>query len=194
MSDHIAWTGTRLATVLWLMGAVLLGSWAQAGSIEFAPEGSSGSTYTIGGIDQAPGMPWQWAPPLTVGATFQLDYQANIPALIGTNGLDFTPAGLGSTYQLTVVGSFTEVVTSLSSSGSVATFAPCRPRSRQIASSGPITTRPSSLTMGDWVQCRHVGPRRHSGHQLGEPLGLFTFELRRHSAFRPVFQSLPGHH
>jgi len=61
--------------------------------------------------------------PLAVGATFQLDYQANIPALIGTNGLDFTPPGLGSTYQLTVVGSFTEVVTSLSSSGSVATFA-----------------------------------------------------------------------
>jgi len=61
--------------------------------------------------------------PLTTGATFQLDYQATVPALIGTNGLDFTPPGLASTYQLTVVGSFTEVVTSLGGSGTVATLA-----------------------------------------------------------------------
>jgi hypothetical protein len=125
MLDHIAgWTATRLATVLWVMGAVLLGSSARAGSIQFAPEGSSGSTYTIGGIDPGPGSALAvGALPLTVGATFQLDYQANIPALIGTNGLDFTPSGLGSTYQLTVVGSFTEVVTSLNANGTVATFA-----------------------------------------------------------------------
>jgi len=125
MSDHIAgWMGTRLATALWLIAAVVFGSSARAGFIQFAPEGSSGSTYTIGGIDPGPGNALAvGALPLTVGATFQLDYQANIPALIGTNGLDFTPTGLGSTYQLTVVGSFTEVVTSLNSSGTIATFA-----------------------------------------------------------------------
>jgi PEP-CTERM motif len=123
MSDQIAgWTATRLATVLWVIGAVLLGSSARAGSIQFAPAGPSGSTYTIGGIDPGPGSALAvGALPLTVGATFQLDYQASIPALIGTNGLDFTPPGLGSTYQLTVVGSFTEVVAS--SSGTEATFA-----------------------------------------------------------------------
>ena len=55
-------------------------------------------------------------------ATFQLDYQAFVPALIGANGQDFTPPGLGSTYQLTVVGSFTEVVTGLYANGTVATF------------------------------------------------------------------------
>lgn len=124
MSDHNrGWTGTRLATALWLIAAVVFGSSARAGFIQFSPDGSS-TQYTIGGIDPAPGSALAvGALPLAVGGTFQLDYQANIPALIGTNGLDFTPTGLGSTYQLTVVGSFTEVVTSLSSSGTVATFA-----------------------------------------------------------------------
>jgi hypothetical protein len=125
MSHHNSgWTGTRLATALWLTGAVLLGSSARAEFIQFAPQGTSGSTYTIGGIDAGPGNALAVnSLPLTVGGTFQLDYQAFVPALIGTNGLDFTPTGLGSTYQLTVVGSFTEVVTSLSSSGTIATFA-----------------------------------------------------------------------
>jgi hypothetical protein len=125
MSVHNAgWMGTRLATALWLIGAVVFGSSARAGLIQFAPEGSSGSTYTIGGIDPGPGNALAVsAVPLTVGGTFQLDYQAFVPALINTQGQDFTPTGLGSTYQLTVLGSFTEVVTSLSPSGTVATFA-----------------------------------------------------------------------
>ena len=125
MSNHYSGcTGTRLATALWVTGAVLLGSSARAEFIQFAPQGSSGSTYAIGGIDPGPGNALAVnALPLTVGGTFQLDYQASVPALIGTNGLDFTPTGLGSTYQLTVVGSFTEVVTSLTSLGTVATFA-----------------------------------------------------------------------
>jgi hypothetical protein len=125
MSFHNAgWLGTRLATALWLIGAVVFGSSARAGLIQFAPQGSSGATYTIGGLDPGPGNALAVsAVPLTVGATFQLDYQAVVPALIGANGLDFTPPGLGSTYQLTAVGSFTEVVTSLGASGTVATFA-----------------------------------------------------------------------
>jgi hypothetical protein len=124
MSNRIrGWNGTRLATALWVIGAIVLGSSVEAGSIQFTPTGS-GTSDTIGGIDPGPGSALAvGALPLAVGATFQLDYQANVPALIGANGLDFTPSGLGSTYQLTVVGSFTEVVTSLNSSGTLATFA-----------------------------------------------------------------------
>jgi len=125
MSVHnLGRMGTWLATALWLIGGVVFGSSARAEFIQFAPQGSGGSTYSIGGIDPGPGNALAVSSlPLTVGGTFQLDYQAFVPALIGTNGLDFTPTGLGSTYQLTVVGSFTEVVTSLNSSGTVATFA-----------------------------------------------------------------------
>ena len=61
--------------------------------------------------------------PLAVGKTFQLDYQAAVSGLINTNGLTVAPPGLMSTYQLTAVGSYTEVVTSLNSSGTLATFA-----------------------------------------------------------------------
>ena len=124
MSDHkTGWMGTRLATSVWLIGAVVFGSSARAGDIQFSPEGSGGPTYTIGGIDPGPGNALAVGSiPLSVGATFQLDYQAFVPALIGANGQDFTPPGLGSTYQLTVVGSFTEVVTGLYANGTVATF------------------------------------------------------------------------
>jgi hypothetical protein len=123
MRDHTrGWTGARFATALLAIGAVVLGCSARASSIAFTPQGS-GTSYTIGGIDPAPGNALAvGALPLHLGETFQLDYQATVPALIGTNGLDFTPSGLGSTYQLTVVGSFTEVVTSLSSSGTIATL------------------------------------------------------------------------
>jgi len=102
---------------------IALESSVHAGAIQFTPTGS-GTSYTIGGIDPGPGSALAVSSlPLTTGATFQLDYQATVPALIGTNGLDFTPPGLASTYQLTVVGSFTEVVTSLGGSGTVATLA-----------------------------------------------------------------------
>jgi hypothetical protein len=108
--------------MLCAIGLVGSGFSVRAGNIVFSPDGS-GTTYTIGGIDPAPGNALALSSiPLTVGATFQLDYQAAIPALIGTNGIDFTPPGLGSAYQLTTVGRFTEVVTSVSAGGTVATF------------------------------------------------------------------------
>jgi hypothetical protein len=124
MSHHTRVSpGSRCAAALWAIGMIVLGSSVQAGMIQFSPNGS-GTSYTIGGIDPGPGNALAVSSlPLTVGASFQLDYQATVPALIGTNGMDFTPPGLGSTYQLTAVGSFTEVVTSLTSSGTVATFA-----------------------------------------------------------------------
>jgi hypothetical protein len=113
-----------LVMALWALGLAVLGSSARAGSIEFNPTGSSsGPVYTIGGIDLAPGNALAVsALPLTVGETFQLDYQSTVSGLINTGGLTFAPPGLASSYQLTAVGSFTEFVTSLNATGTVATF------------------------------------------------------------------------
>jgi len=59
------------------------------------------------------------------GNTFQLYYQATMGAVLGSNGLPITNgplAGLGTTYQITVVASITEVVTSVAAGGTSATF------------------------------------------------------------------------
>jgi hypothetical protein len=61
------------------------------------------------------------AVPTTVGQTFQLYYQASLAGLIDANGNTFAPAGLNSSYEITIVASVTEVVTSIA--GSTATFA-----------------------------------------------------------------------
>ena len=110
---------------LWALGVAVLGSSAQAGTIEFNPTGTSSSpVMTIAGIDLAPGNALAvGAIPLTAGKTFQLDFQATVSGLIDTHGLTVAPPGLTSSYQITAVGSFTEVVTSLNSSGTLATFA-----------------------------------------------------------------------
>jgi len=110
---------------LWALGMAILGSSARGGTIEFNPTGAAnGQTYTIRGIDPGPGNALAVGSiPLAVGKTFQLDYQASVSDLIKTNGLPLVPPGMTSTYQLTVVGSFTEVVTSLTASGGLATFA-----------------------------------------------------------------------
>ena len=102
--------------------ALVLGTVSvRADSIVFSPTGS-GQAYTISAIDLAVGNSLAVnSLPFSIGKTFQLDYQASIAALIGTNGLPFTPAGLASSYQLTAVGSFTEVVQSFAPG--VVTFA-----------------------------------------------------------------------
>jgi hypothetical protein len=94
-------------------------------TILFNPSGTPATpTETIGGLDFAPGNALAVsALPLSVGKTFQLDYQATLAGLISPTGIDFSPPGLNSTYQITAVASFTEVVTSLSANNSVATFA-----------------------------------------------------------------------
>ena len=60
--------------------------------------------------------------PLTVGETYQLDYQAALSDVIDPSGNSIVPTGLNTSYQITAVASFTEVVTSLASNGTVATF------------------------------------------------------------------------
>jgi len=114
-----------LVMALWALGVAILGASAQAESIQFNPTGASGGqVFPINGIDLAPGSVLNiGALPLTVGQTFQLDYQATVSGLIDTKGFTFGPPGLASSYQLTAVGSFTEVVQSLSPSGTPATFA-----------------------------------------------------------------------
>jgi len=118
------WARMPWTMALWALGMVVLGPSAQAGFIDFNPTGSSSSSpITIGGIDVAPGSALAVnSLPLAVGKTFQLVYQASVSGLINTNGLTIAPPGLMSTYQLTAVASFTEVVTSLNSSGTLATF------------------------------------------------------------------------
>jgi hypothetical protein len=125
LNQNKVWARMPLAMALWALGVAVLGSSAQAGTIEFNPTGTSSSpVMTIAGIDPGPGNALAvGAIPLTVGKTFQLYYQATVSDLINPNGLPVVPPGMSSSYQLTTVGSFTEVVTSLTSSGTVATFA-----------------------------------------------------------------------
>jgi hypothetical protein len=103
----------------------LLGSSARAGFFNFDPTGNGSSPMTtIAGIDIAPGNALAVGSiPLSVGATFQLDFQSTINGVINTNGLTVAPTGLATSYQITALASFTEVVKTLSPDGTVATFA-----------------------------------------------------------------------
>jgi hypothetical protein len=97
-----------------------------AAPIEFNPTGNGNpaDTYAVGSFGWAVGNSLAvGALPLSVGKTYQLDYQATLANLIDPNSTSFVPPGLNSTYQITAVASATEVVTSLNPDGSVATFA-----------------------------------------------------------------------
>ena len=98
----------------------------------FNPTGGiSSPVYTIAGIDLATGNALAVGSiPLTPGSTFQLDYQATVSGLIDTGGLTVLPPGLTSSYQLTAVGSFTEVVTSLNPGRDAGDVRGWRPPSR----------------------------------------------------------------
>jgi hypothetical protein len=62
---------------------------------------------------------------LAVGTTLETYVQSNMSNLLGTNNLPIPGLGLNSTYELTQVARFTEVVTSLipTANGAIATFA-----------------------------------------------------------------------
>ncbi len=96
-----------------------------ASSIVFNPTGTPASaTLAIGGIDEAPGSALaRGSLPLTVGKTFQLDYEAVLGGVIDPNGLTVAPPGLNTNFQLTAVASFTEVVTSADPAVGSASFA-----------------------------------------------------------------------
>jgi hypothetical protein len=108
------------------MGESLEGRQLLAAPIEFNPTGNGNpaDTYAVGSFGWAVGNSLAVsALPLSVGETYQLDYQATLANLIDPNSNSFVPPGLNSTYQITAVASVTEVVTSLTPDGSVATFA-----------------------------------------------------------------------
>jgi uncharacterized repeat protein (TIGR01451 family) len=95
-----------------------------ASPILFNPTGSNSTPpVAVGAFDWAPGNSLAVSSrPLTVGETFQLDYQARLADLIDPQGNSFVPPGLNTTYQITAVASITEVVTSSTPGGTVATF------------------------------------------------------------------------
>jgi len=91
----------------------------------FNPTGDGGTTYTISGLGFGPGNAVaQGAIPLTVGKTFQLTFQTHLTSLTGATAPNSVP-GLNSTFQITEVATFSETVTSVttSASGTTATFA-----------------------------------------------------------------------
>ena len=94
-------------------------------TITFNPTGSNATQpIDIGSFDFAPGNALSVsALPLAVGNTFQLDYQAVLADVVDSQGNTVIPPGLGASYQITAVGSFTEIVTSLNSTGTVTEFA-----------------------------------------------------------------------
>src|SRR3954447_922194 len=104
-------TKMLVGTVVWTVGILMFGTPVQADFLSFNPTGNAANpAFTIGGIDLAPGNALaRGAVPLTVEKTFELDFQSGLTGLINTNGLTFAPPGLNTTYQLTAVGSFTEV-------------------------------------------------------------------------------------
>ena len=101
------------------------GSGAWAGFFSFDPTGTASTpASTIAGIDIGPGNALaKNVFPLVVGSTFQLYYQGQVSGLIGTNGLPTSATGLGSSYQITSLASFTEVVTNYNATTGSLTFA-----------------------------------------------------------------------
>jgi MYXO-CTERM domain-containing protein len=100
--------------------ALALGTSAplHAGSVMFDPTGNGGSTgqgFAIGGIDPAPGNALaQGVNPVVIGKAFNLYFQANMSALLDTNGgVIGQNGGLNSTYFLTTVAGFGEKITGL---------------------------------------------------------------------------------
>jgi len=79
-------------------------------------------TFSINGFGPGAGNmlmvgPTSGAPFPTVGSTLETYYQARIASLTGTNNLPIGGTGLNSTYELTVVSRFTEIVTGVTPSG-----------------------------------------------------------------------------
>src|SRR5947209_5156351 len=95
-----------------------------ASTITFNPTGTNATQQiSVGSFDLAPGNALSVGSlPLTVGNTFQLDYQAVLGNFLDSNSNIISQnGGLNTNYQITAVASLTEVVTSVTPT--VATFA-----------------------------------------------------------------------
>ena len=119
-------TRSRRATglVAWSIVACL-GATAGADVISFSPDGSS-APLSITAMNFAAGNAVaQNGDPIVKGSIVQLYFQASLGSVTLSNGQQFTPVGLNSVggYQITVVASFTEVVTNVFTNPTTATFA-----------------------------------------------------------------------
>jgi hypothetical protein len=115
------WTGPFAKSVLlglavWCGAAGALVGTARADFITFRADGTAATqlnnigtfNYSAGNAVAASALP------LTVGDTFQLYFQARLSSVQNDLNQTLVPTGLNTAYEVTVVGSLTEVVTSVS--------------------------------------------------------------------------------
>ena len=126
--------GAWAALAALVVGVASAGTSARADFL-FNPQGDGNpaNNFDVNSIDAASGNALAKGGVTAINAgpgnTFQLYYQASVSDLVLTNGATFTPPGLGSpgapgaTYELTIVASVTEVVTSVNVASGTATFA-----------------------------------------------------------------------
>jgi len=111
--------------VVGIVGVGSAGSSARADFITFDPDGG-GPVAPLTNINtfvySAGNALADNALPLTVGTTFQLYFQARLSSLTDSNSNTVVPTGLNTSYEITIVGSITEVVTSTGASPQQATF------------------------------------------------------------------------
>jgi len=112
----------------------LSGRSARADFIQFDPDGPGPNpSQTIGGLDFAVGNALAQNGVTAIrsgpGSTFQLYYQATLAGVINTSGITITPPGLNGNagapaFEITVVASATEVVTSVGTNTASFALAP----------------------------------------------------------------------
>jgi len=124
----------RASVLVALLGASAVPS-ARADFL-FNPTGDgTSSTFSVTGLGFGPGNALAQASiPLTVGSSYQVYFQTHLTSLTGPNAPNAVP-GLNSTFQITEVATFREVVTSITTTpgtGTTATFA-LAPGSSQIS-------------------------------------------------------------
>src|SRR5262245_9151460 len=117
---------------VWLSMAVLLGAWLVAPEVSYAdflvlklPEGN----LNVTAFDFARGNMVITGVPssgIAVGTVVETYFQSKMSSLIGASGLPISGLGLNSTYELTEVARFTQLVTAVtptSATSAIYTFA-----------------------------------------------------------------------
>jgi len=111
VARRASWAGLAVLVASLAMGH----SRARAEFVTFDPDGAGGTAplTNIGTFNYAAGNALAAGSlPLTTGNTFQLYFQARLNSVQDSNNNTIVPTGLNSSYEITIVGSFTEVVTS----------------------------------------------------------------------------------
>jgi hypothetical protein len=114
-----------LGLVAGVVGVGSAGSSARADFITFDPDGPGGVAPLMNiqtFVYSAGNALADNALPLTVGNTFQLYFQARLSNVQDINNNTIVPTGLNTSYEITIVGSITELVTSVGTGPNRATF------------------------------------------------------------------------